>query len=117
MAYPTTPRPVDVQDTPFTWPSVKTEFEAGYRQVRNLIDCEIRGFALEYDGLTDAELASLHTFWQSRKGQALTFQFEHPVTGEVTQCRFATNTWEPERVSALGDGWNRIKLVLEEART
>jgi hypothetical protein len=114
--FPATPKPVDVQDTPFTWPTVKTEFEAGYRQVRNIIDTDIRGFRVEYDGLTTVELATLYTFWKSVKGQAIVFTFTHPVTATVVNCRFATNTWEPERVRSIGKGWHRLTLVLEEAR-
>lgn len=116
LFFPSTPKPVSVQDTPFTWPSVATEFEAGYRQVRNLIDMDIRGFRLEYDGLTDAQLDALYSFWKSVKGQALTFYFVHPVKGYTVQCRFAQNTWEPEREEGYGKGWNRITLLLEEAR-
>lgn len=116
MVFPSTPKPVEIRDTPFTWPSVETQFEAGYRQVRNLIDMEIRGYTLTYDGLTDVELAVLHDFWKSVKGKALPFTFNHPRTHESINCRFAQNTFEPERVEGYGRGWHKLTLVLEEAR-
>jgi hypothetical protein len=117
MSFPATIKPVDIQDTPFTWPVIKTDFETGYRQVRPIIDMQLRSYTLRYEALTTAQLNELCTFWKAMKGQALTFPFTHPVTGEVVNCRFATNTWEPERVSIVGKGWHNLTLALEEARS
>lgn len=116
MLFPSDPKPTEVVDSPSTWPDVATDFEAGYRQVRPIIDMELRGFALTYDGLTNAQLEQLHFFWKTVKGRATTFTFVHPCTGESVNCRFAQNTFEPERAEGYGQGWHSLKLVLEEVR-
>lgn len=70
----------------------KTSFESNHLQVRKGATRSRRYFKLNYNNITEAELAILETHYRTHIGTV--FAFTHPITAEVFQVTYAKGDLE-----------------------
>lgn len=51
-----------------------------------------RTFTFAYVDMTDTDKSTLATFWDTIRGSSAAFDWTHPATAEVINCRFSADT-------------------------
>jgi hypothetical protein len=94
----------------FYKPMVKSDFEAGYVQSRQIATRGRRLFPMEWPLMPESQFATLITFANSNMGS--TFTMSHAVTGEAMTCRFSDGYI---RSTIRSPGYREVKVNVEEA--
>lgn len=100
---------------PFTQ---KTEFwnvvnrqPHGYQYSYNLLPDGLKRWEIEFS-FSDADLATMRTFWDARKGCYEEFTFTDPDTGVTTnKCRFDMESLD---VRTVGPNEHLVSVVIQE---
>lgn len=85
----------------------------GWQYSYNLLASGVKRWEFELC-LSDAELATIKTFWDARKGSYEEFQFTDPDSGvTTTKCRFDQDSLE---IRHAGPNENYVPIVIQEYR-
>lgn len=92
------------------------EMEGGYSITRpKFTRAPRRSFSWSYVEMRDADKAALQAFWTLVRGRSAAFNWTHPVSGEVINCRFGEMKLE---FSRTGYGplniWKSDTIVIQE---
>jgi len=83
----------------------------GYQYAYNLLASGLKRWEISFN-LSDADLATLQTFWDARKGNYEEFDFTDPDTGVTTaKCRFDQDSLAVQQVQ-LNE--NRVSVSIQE---
>ena len=91
-------------------PQIRALFEANYVQSRPACTRAIRRWTLKWNYMSEADFATLSTFFNANQGGS--FNWTHPITGTVYVCRFSDNslksTWSDVGVRAVSAGIEEV---------
>lgn len=83
----------------------------GYQYSYNVLANGLKRWEISFN-LSDADLSTLQTFWDARKGAYEEFDFTDPDTGATTnKCRFDQDTLE---FQAIQPNENRVSVSIQE---
>ena len=83
----------------------------GYQYAYNILTSGLKRWEISFN-LSDADLATLQTFWDARKGAYEEFDFTDPDTGATTsKCRFDQDALVVQQIQA---NENRVSVSIQE---
>lgn len=92
--------------------NTSSDMAHGWRFSYNLRSTALHRWELTFDGLSDADLDTLRTFWLARGGAYEEFSFTDPQTSDTySKCRFVGDEFAH---TAVGPNENRLRLMIQE---
>jgi hypothetical protein len=86
-------------------PAIRKEFEGGFTVTRpRYTRPPARIITTGFTSISQVDLNLLMTYWDDRRGGALSFPYVHPTTGQTLTVRFT----EPLRAKYTGMGNTRL---------
>lgn len=93
------------------------ELEGGYKATRPRFTRQPRRtFRWHYRAMRDPDVTTLRDFWRSHRGGSNMFQWTHPVSGEVINCRFHDQMRLNFKRTGVGpiNLWDSNQIIIEE---